>query len=98
MGNIVKWDFNENIELSIINLHIGGVLLIEFFNNNSFVASCGYDNTIRVWNIKKKQQEYLFQQQTLIKSIAITKNNKYIVAYSNRDIFVRVWYIKKIIC
>ena len=50
-------------------------------NDNRYIVSGGYDNTVRIWNLNDKTQKTVLQGYThWVAYVAITSNNKYIAS------------------
>ena len=74
-----------------LQAHTESVSAVAVTNDNKYIVSGSNDNTIRVWNLKKKRQEFSLHGHTDgVRSITITSDNRYIVSYS-RDLTIRVW-------
>ena len=78
--SISIWDYENKSEFSKAQCHHYGILGIAISSDNSFAVSGGEDSTLRIWNLKQKHQEYVYQNINPINSISITKDNKYIVS------------------
>ena len=92
-GYLIQWNFKEKIKIASAHGHRDKVLALEFSSDKCFAVSGGRDHTIRVWNIKEKHQQHIFKNIANVISIAITKNNKYIISNSYQDMNFKVWRI-----
>ena len=55
----------------------------------------GSDNTVRVWNLQKKRQEFVLKGHTgCVKSLAIAHDNKYVVSGSDNNTVI-VWNLQE---
>ena len=60
-----------------------------------YVVSGEDDNTVRVWNLQEKHQNFLLQGHTdTVTSIVITYDNKYAIS-CGKDKTVRVWNLQE---
>jgi len=61
-GNIRIWDFNEQTQTlkpeSKDLKHQDGVLTLAFSHDNKWLASAGYDQTIRVWDVQTGEEAW----------------------------------------
>lgn len=49
-GNVYIWDANGNL-LHTLVAHIGGALAVAWDNTSDILATGGFDNTIRIWDV-----------------------------------------------
>ena len=54
-------------------------------DDSKFIISCGFDTTVRVWNIEDKTQEFVFREHSSsVNSVAVTHNCQFILS-AGRD-------------
>ena len=81
----------EKRQVTVLGGHTGYIKSIAISSDNQYIISGSYDNTVRIWNIKKKRQKIVLTgHENNVISIAITYDNKYVISCS-KDKTIRVW-------
>ena len=82
------------MQVAVLQGHTDSVSCVAITSDNNYIASCGYDSTVRKWNLQDKTQEAEFQGHTdSVLSVAITSDSKYIVSCGD-DCTVRIWNLQ----
>ena len=75
--------------------HTDGVKSIVYSPNEKYIATGGYDKTIRIWNVETGKEIRKFCGHTSsVRSISYTPDGKYIISGSG-DGTIRIWNVEK---
>lgn len=92
--NSLKSADKENIHKEfglLLEGHTSFVYSVAITIDNRFVVSGSWDNSLRVWNLLRNQQEAVLRGHTsYVISVAITSDNRFVVSGSC-DKTIRVW-------
>lgn len=84
---------DETALLQTLQAHRGGVTSVAFSPNNQLLASCGFDSTIKIWDVAhwtllKVLRGHSFE----VNAIVFSRDGNYLVS-SSYDRTVRVWSV-----
>jgi WD40 repeat protein len=82
-NSVRVWKY-KNVDIHfILKGHTHPVLSVATKYNSKYLISSSIDRTIRVWNLANKRQESIFIQKGAIKSISISKDDKFLISIDN---------------
>ncbi len=93
-GQIFVWDLNESLEPPLCKqqaCHGKGVWSVVFSPDGKLLASCGDDETIKIWNINSMELVDTLEGHTSrVRSVAFSKNGEWL-ASGSEDETIRLW-------
>ena len=89
------YDAHTRRELALLTGHTERVTAIDFPADGSFLASCSFDRTVRLWNIDTGEQTAVFAgHRGSIGSIAVSPDGKTVVSGGTWDTTIILWDVK----
>ena len=86
----IKQVLSEEFSL-FLEGHTASIYCVRVTNDNQYIISGSGDNTIRIWDLKDKRQEWVLQGHTgAVLGLAVTRDNRFLVSASV-DFTVRIW-------
>ncbi len=89
------YDAHTRRELALLTGHTARVTAIDFPADGSFLASCSFDGTVRLWNIDTGEQTAVFTgHRGSIESIAVSPDGKTVVSGGTYDTTIILWDVE----
>ncbi len=89
------YDAHTHKELALFTGHTGRVTAIDFPEDGSFLASCSFDGTVRLWNIDTGEQTAVFTgHRSSIENIAVSPDGKTVVSGGTWDTTIILWDVE----
>ena len=83
-GTIKKWDLTETDDHSLVG-HTGPVTYLDIDSSGNFLVSCGFDQTLRIWDIaKRKETDRLMVPED-------AKGIRYVTFVNEREVLAIGW-------
>jgi WD40 repeat protein len=74
--------------------HTGGVYSVAYSNDNKYIVSGSWDNSVRIWSVENGEERMKLEGHTdYVMSVGFSHDNKYIVSGSE-DNSVRIWSVE----
>lgn len=89
--SIYIWDVTKGGNPATLNGHEGFVNSVSWSLDDKFLASCGFDRTIRIWNTETKNIHSIKEGHSSVVSEVSWSPNTQTLVSSGRDGTVRVW-------
>ena len=89
------WDLRLGRAILPISGHVKQILCSSFSNNGYHLATGSDDNTIRLWDLRRKNCFYIIPAHTkLISDITFQPNNSHFLASASYDNTCKIWSVK----
>lgn len=89
LGHVRRWDLSTNREVGFYFGHEAPVYSVAFSSDASHLISGSYDHSIRIWDAAREHQKHQIDHGTTITSIAVSKDNRFIVSAGTKAI--KLW-------
>lgn len=92
--NLQLWDFEGTQNIRVLPAHNEGIVKAVFSPNGTTVATCSYDNTVRIWNVKEgTSQKPLKGGAQGIGDIEISQDGKTLAMHFYATNTIKLWEI-----
>lgn len=89
------WDLRIGRAILPIYGHVKQILCSSFSSNGYHLATGSDDNTIRLWDLRRKNCFYIIPAHTkLISDLVFQPNNSYFLASASYDNTCKIWSVK----
>ena len=83
-------EMKSGVEKISLHSHKGGTTCSSFLANNTQILTCGYDKTIRLWDVDSGHNIEVFNSDSDVYSLAVSLDGKRFVS-SHKDGSIRLW-------
>ena len=94
------WEIESFTEIKNFEGHTDYLLDVSYSPNGKFVASGGFDRTVRVWSIERGTQVSLFSPNGVVLSVCFSPNEKFVASAGDYR-GIKVWDLetnREILC
>ncbi len=82
------WDLNSNQIKTTLEGHTNSVLSVSFSSDGKMLASTGYSNKIRLWNIENGEHRVITTPHKIVSRVMFSPDRKTIVSSKNDEVLV----------
>ncbi len=91
VGNDIHlWDSKSKKERGRLKGHTDTIIAMAFSPNGRILATSGNDNTIRLWDVERKQERYMVELAEKVSSLAFSRDGT-MLATGDLGRLVRIW-------
>ncbi len=93
-GVVMIWDVDSGKKIQTYEDHTNLVMVVTFSPDGKWIASCGWDKTIRVWNAKTGKTKHIFKgHKDWMNRVTFTPDGKNL-ATPSLDGTLRLWNLE----